>query len=402
MKQNLKKPALLLAAAIVVLTAASAAYLLLGSTPVQAPSANQPMTASKQVQKPAQNKLRFAAMGDMLAHDTINQQAKRGESYDYKPYFKQIKPLYKDADVVFCNPETLSAGQTYGISGYPAFNAPTEFARDLASKDGAGCNLINLATNHIGDKSQAAINATLSVWDELEPLAVAGANRSPEEQNSVRYFTKNGIKVAFLAFADYSNNKAVSSYGVTMYHDDTLLTHLMTEARSNADAVIVSMHWGTEDSNELNTDQQATAQRVADLGADVIIGTGPHVLQKVTWLTGQNGRKTLVWFSIGNMLSSQLKINELTGGVAGFTIVKNSKNITIEQISFAPTFMSYKWSVADKAADNLLARHNLLLQPLADAAGRPESTLGDQYSMEERKQYVQSTLTNEVNLIITD
>lgn len=341
-------------------------------------------------------------MGDMLAHDTINQQAKRGESYDYKPYFKQIKPLYKDADVVFCNPETLSAGQTYGISGYPAFNAPTEFARDLASKDGAGCNLINLATNHIGDKSQAAINATLSVWDELEPLAVAGANRSPEEQNSVRYFTKNGIKVAFLAFADYSNNKAVSSYGVTMYHDDTLLTHLMTEARSNADAVIVSMHWGTEDSNELNTDQQATAQRVADLGADVIIGTGPHVLQKVTWLTGQNGRKTLVWFSIGNMLSSQLKINELTGGVAGFTIVKNSKNITIEQISFAPTFMSYKWSVADKAADNLLARHNLLLQPLADAAGRPESTLGDQYSMEERKQYVQSTLTNEVNLIITD
>lgn len=400
MKQPLKKPWQILVIAILISISAIGAYLVLKPAPVQAPSTAPPKSTAKQDSKAQQNQLRFAAMGDMLAHDTVNQQAKRGDSYDYKPYYTHIKPVYEDADVVFCNPETLAAGQPFGISGYPAFNAPTEFARDLADKDGAGCNLINLATNHIGDKSQAAINATLDVWNSFEPLAVAGANHSPEEQNAVRYFTKNGIKVAFLAFADYSNNKAVSSYGLNVYHDDALLSRLVTEARTKADAVVVSMHWGTEDSTVVNTDQQTAAQRVADLGADVIIGTGPHVLQKTTWLTGQNGRKTLVWYSIGNMLSSQLKINELTGGVAGFTIVKKSSGIVVENPTFKSTFMSYEWSAADKAADNLLARHNLLLQPLADATGLPEAMFGSQYSVTERTEYVHQTLTDETKLTI--
>lgn len=397
----LKKPWIYIWVGVTVVLVGVSIYILLRPTPVHAPAKKQVSSSTKLSSKPVANELQFAAMGDMLAHDTINQQAKRGDTYDYKPYYTQIKTLYKNADVVFCNPETLAAGQAYGISGYPAFNAPTEFARDLVSSEGAGCDLINTATNHIGDKSQAALDATLDVWGELKPLAVAGANHSPEEQNVVRYFTKNGITVAFLAFADYSNNKAVSSYGLNLYHDDALVTRLMTEARGKADAVVVSIHWGTEDSNEVNADQRATAQRVADLGADVIIGTGPHVLQKATWLSGQNGRKTLTWYSIGNMLSSQLKVNELTGGVAGFTIVKKSSGIVVEQPTFKSTFMSYDWSAADKTADNLLARRNLRLQPLADATGRPEAMFGGQYSITERTQYVHSSLTNEADVTIT-
>lgn len=396
-----KKPWIYIWVGVIVVLAGVSIYILLRATPVHAPAKKQASSSTNTSSKPVSNELHFAAMGDMLAHDTVNQQAKRGDTYDYKPYYMQIRTLYKNADVVFCNPETLAAGQTYSISGYPAFNAPTEFARDLVSSEGAGCNLINTATNHIGDKSQAAINATLDVWNELKPLAVAGANKSSEEQNVVRYFTKNGITVAFLAFADYSNNKAVSSYGLNLYHDDPLVSRLMAEARSKADAVVVSMHWGTEDSNDVNADQQAAAQHMSELGADVIIGTGPHVLQRATWLTGQNGRKTLTWYSIGNMLSSQLKINELTGGVAGFTIVKKSSGIVVEQPTFKSTFMSYDWSAADKAADNLLSRHELLLQPLADASGRPEAMFGNQYSIKEREQYVRSTLTDDAGISFT-
>lgn len=397
---KLPKKLWLTLATVALFASAICAYVLLRPVPLQAPPIKQTKLPNTQVVKTAQNELRFAAMGDMLAHDTINQQAKQPIGYDYKPYFKLIKPLYDDADVVFCNPETLAAGQAYGISGYPAFNAPTEFARDLADKNGAGCNLINLATNHIGDKTQAAIDTTLDVWDQQKPLAISGANRSPDEQNTVHYFTKNGIKVAFLAFADYSNNKSVTSYGLNNYHADALLSELMTTAHSNADAVVVSMHWGTEDSNEINLDQQTTAQTLANLGADVIIGTGPHVVQKATWLTGQNGRKTLVWYSIGNMLSSQLKINELTGGVAGFTVKKLSTRIVVEQPTFKATFMSYDWSPTDKAAENLLARHNLTLQPLADAIGRPEAMFGNQYNVTERAQYLKNTLTSEASVAI--
>ncbi len=340
--------------------------------------------------------LRFAAMGDMLSHDSVVGNAKTASGYDFTPYFTKVRPLFQDADVTFCNVETLVSGPTYGISGYPAFNAPTEFARDLR---GIGCNLLNLANNHMNDKGQAAINATLDVWDGLKPLAHAGANRSVAEQNTVRYFTKNDIKVAFVAFADFSNNTALTDYGVNFYHNDALVTKLLGEARANADVVIVSAHWGTEDSTTVNADQQRAAQRFADLGADVVIGTGPHVLQKVSQLTGSAGQKTLVWYSIGNMLSSQLQTNELTSGVAGFTVQKKDGRVTVEKPTFKSTFMSYDWPATDRATERLSTRTNLMLYPLRDA-GQEVAKFGA--TLDERKAFIAQTLGNEVPVTITD
>jgi poly-gamma-glutamate synthesis protein (capsule biosynthesis protein) len=345
------------------------------------------------------NQLVFAAMGDQLAHDSVVAQAKTGSTYDFTPYFTHIRPLYKNADVVFCNAETLVAGQQLGISGYPTFNAPNEFARDLVK--GAGCNLIGLANNHANDKRQAGIDANIEVWQKRPILAYSGSNRSAEEQQTIRYFTKNGIKVAFLAFADYSNNTNLTSYGLNIYHDDALFTSQLKEARANADAVIVSLHWGVEDTKNINSDQAATAQKAADLGADVVIGTGPHVLQKTVWLDGANSKRTLVWYSIGNMLSSQLAVNELTSGIAGFTLVKQSNGVTVESPTFKATFMSYDWPAADRTAEKLTTRSNLKLQPLSDAAGRPEAMFGNTYSVSERTRYVRDTITANAGVTFT-
>lgn len=375
--------------AVVLLTGA-ASYLLFHKVGKSTPTKTQ--QAASTTTKPTVPAIRFAAMGDMLAHDTIVQQAKSGSTYNFAPYFTEVKPLYKDADVVFCNPETIAAGESLGIAGYPTFNAPTEFARDLVH--GAGCNVVNLASNHTNDKHQAGINANLDVWSKLPLLAYSGSNRSAEEQQQVHYFTKNGLKVAFLAFADYSNDTNLTTYGLDSYHDTALVDKLVGEARTNADIVLVSMHWGTEDSNTVNSDQKAATDHLAQLGVDVIIGTGPHVLQQATYVVGQGDHKTLVWYSIGNMLSSQLQLNELTGGVAGFTLTKEGTAITISDVSFKSTFMSYDWSAADKAAQNLLARHNLLLQPLPDANSNIQKMFTGE-STATRSTYVHDTLTSE-------
>lgn len=318
-----------------------------------------PIKIIKNDDKPQISSVRFSAMGDMLAHDTVNKEAKTASGYDYAKFFTQIKPIYEESDIVFCNPETSSAGEKFGVSGYPVFNAPTEFARDLSS---VGCNLINLATNHIGDKGQEAINATLNEWAKHAPLAIAGANRSVEEQNQVRYFVKNGIKFSFLAFADFSN-RATTSFGLNLYHDEALVRKLVTEARANSDVVIVSMHWGTEDSLIINADQIANAQLLSDLGTDIIIGTGPHVLQKATATKRSDGKQMLTWYSIGNMLSTQLQTNELTGGIASWTIEKGADGIAFKDIKFTGAFMSYDWP--DR--NDLLSRTNLKLTPLIDA-----------------------------------
>lgn len=391
----------LLAGSAIIAASALAGFFLLNSNKAPEIGRDDPSgtTSSNRVKdseakKPDQPsyQLTFSAVGDLLAHDSVVKQAKTADGYDFKPYFAKVKNLMV-ADVVFCNPETPVAGADFGISGYPSFNAPTEFARDMV--EAGGCNLINLATNHIADKGVPGIAATLDVWDKLPILAHAGANRNQAEQNGVKYFTKNGLKVAFLAFADFSNLRSIGEPYLNLYHNRELAERLVKEAREQADAVIVSLHWGTEDSTKINADQISTADFFSQLGVDVIIGTGPHVLQKVDWLTNQQGHKTLVWYSLGNFLSSQLYINQLTGGVAKFTISKRGDKIEVAQPSFATTLMSYDWSAEDRAAMRLNTRSNLELTPL-ELAENQAAKMGS--SLPNRQDFVHTTLTDQVSI----
>lgn len=356
--------------------------------------------ATQQVQKPEATSLptiTFAALGDMLPHDSVVTQAKTQDGYNFAPYFVNIRPLYKDADIVFCNSETPVAGESLGLGGYPTFNAPTEFARDLSGA--AGCNLVNMANNHIYDKAQAGVDQSRQVWENLG-VTVSGANRNQIEQNTVSYVTKNGITVAFVAFADFSNQQGYEPYSINLYHNALLVEKLMNEARSNADVVVVSAHWGIEDSNVVSEDQTRTAHLLSDLGADVIIGTGPHVLQKVENRKGKLGNSTLIWYSIGNMLNTQLAADQLTGVIAQFKVTKDGDNIQISDKKAQITYMSYEWLATDRAAENLSARKNIQLDSLRSAKDRISSMFaGESYAS--RLRYVERILGEDTNLAIT-
>ncbi len=335
------------------------------------------------------SRLRLIATGDMLAHDSVNQQAKTANGYDYLPYFSEVKQIFEGAYIRFCNQEQPSAGSAFGISGYPTFNAPEQFARDLSA---VGCNLINVANNHINDKHQGGIDKTLGIWDELKPLAIAGANRSVNEQQTMRYFTVKGVKFAFTAFAEYSNDGSLTNYGLNLI-GDSLVTTQLTEARKNADIVIVSAHWGTEYSPAANFYQKKWAQIFADLGADIVIGTGPHVLQPMAKLAGQGGRETIVWYSLGNMLSTQLDIESLIGGFAVIDINPTSKKI--EQTGFLPTYMHYEWTAEQKAHEDLLTRHNLKIYPLESAA-EPLARSQNKTTVEAQMQRVRDLMNTKI------
>lgn len=339
----------------------------------------------------------FAAMGDMIPHDSIVQQAKTDTGYNFAPYFASIRPLYTKSDVVFCNVETPVAGDAVPISGYPSFNAPKEFARDLVGA--AGCSMVNMANNHIFDKGQIGIDTSRQVWLD-QKVVFTGANTTSEEQNAVSYFTKNGIKIAFVAFADFSNQTGHAPHSVNLYHDEALVTRLLTEARANADALIVSAHWGTEDSEVINENQIAAAQRFADLGADVVIGTGPHVLQPVRTVKGKNNNTTHVWFSIGNMLHSQIDKDELTGIIASFTLIKQPTGMIITDQRAQATFVSYEWSTTDRASENLAARKNIQLDTIKNADARIKKMFPDS-SAKERLEYIKQTLGNENKVIVS-
>lgn len=378
---------------LVLICGVIAIYLFLNQK-TQLNDINNTATQSTATEKPSQNIIHFAAMGDMLAHDTIIANAKNGDSYNFAKFFGNIRSSYQDSDVIFCNQEGLSSGETYGISGYPAFNAPTKFANDLQS--GAGCNLINLANNHIGDKGVDAISETVNLWQKLKPLGFSGANLDSDMQNQVSYFELNGIKVGFVSFADFNNNQGTPSYAVNNYHDEVLVRKLVTDARANADLVVVSMHWGVEDSNIISVDQETEATLLNSLGVDVIIGTGPHVLQEVKIINQNTGNKTIVFYSLGNMLSSQLQTKELIGGIAKFDIIKSDNNkISISNLTFTPTYMHYEWTATQESSGDLSARKNAMIYLLKDSATPLSQSLLNT-TVEEQKQYVIDTLGSDI------
>lgn len=375
-------------------------YISANNQPKSSANANKTTETEKTVTpvetKPKIPVIHMAAMGDMLAHDTIIANAKVGDSYDFGKFFANILPIYKNDEVVFCNQEGLVSGEQYGISGYPSFNAPSKFASDLSTV--ARCNVINLANNHMGDKGATATNATLDVWTALKPLAINGANKSEADQNKVSYSVMNGIKIGFVAFADFNNNNSTPSYSVNIYHNESLVRSLVTAARANADVVIVSMHWGVEDSSIVSADQQNQTNLLSSLGVDVIIGTGPHVLQKADIINRSDGGKTLVWYSLGNMLSSQLNLKELIGGIAQFDITKTAdKKVIISNPTFTPTYMHYEWTASEASNGDLLARKNAMIYPLVDAAvPLSKSLLGT--TVAAQKQYVIDTLGPKVKI----
>lgn len=351
---------------VIALAGATVAALLLTRAPTEVPEATPEPTVQPTTEAPDPS-FTIAAMGDMLPHDTVHKNALQPDgTYQYGQFFTGIQPLYADAELVFCNQEVPSAGVELGVTGYPVFNAPREFAVDL--REQVGCNLINLATNHAADLGPAGITRTLEAWDTLEPASISGINRSVEEQNTIHYADVRGTTVALVSFAEYSN-LAIDDVSLNRFGNTELFDRLLGEARANADIVLLSMHWGTEDSHSVNATQQSYAQRAADLGVDVILGTGPHVLQPATWLNRADGGRTLVWYSLGNMLSTQLALNQRIGVVATFEVRVTDDAVSIEEPVAHLTYMHYDWTAQQEAAGDLLSRTNLSLNPLAASAG---------------------------------
>ena len=138
-----------------------------------------------------------------------------------------------------------------------------------------------------------------------------------------------------------------------------------------SDVQIVSMHWGTEYSFEPNEEQKELAQLLSDLGVDVIIGEHPHVIQPMDYVTGKDGNKTLVIYSLGNFLSAQDDHENMLGGMARWTLSYNKANgdISFKNVEFLPTvthiegnFSFFRTYALKDYTNELAARHTLTTQ----------------------------------------
>lgn len=363
--RNTKKPFVIFLAILIV--GGAAAFWVIKSTGKEDVAKKNTDTKQAEIVKEKHpDRIRLIATGDIVAHDSVNENAKQGDgSYDYYSMVENFKPIFDASDIRFCNQVTPAGGTEFGITGYPKFNAPTELVRDMGK---LGCNTVNMASNHSFDNSQGAISANVAAWQQVpNMLAAAGQNRNQAEHDKVHIFTVKGVKFAFLAYTTYINGDAPAqnNYGVNKYSRDFASKQITEAKQQGADIIIASMRWGTEYSPAINSQQNTEAQYLADQGVRVVLGHGPHVLQPVKELTGAGGKKTYVWYSLGNFLNTQIETEALFNGlgIVDFSI----KNKDVTGISYLPLYMHYEWSAADKASENLRARKNLQMYVLDDA-----------------------------------
>lgn len=367
-----------------------------GSKKPNQPTSQNKQEAKKEAQPQPKTRLRLIAAGDMLPHDAINKAAKTADGYDYLPIMKNFQLYFSKADVRFCVQGVPAGGEEFGISGYPVFNAPLEFTRDMTL---LGCNLINTGTNHSNDKGQLLINANLDAWGKQpDILATAGSNRSVEQQQTIRYFEKDGVKFAFLSYVTYNNTKNGTSYGVNMWNEATAAREMAT-ARSQADIVLVSMRWGTEYSPAINSAQSRLGQFLADNGADIVLGHGQHVQGPVKKLPRKDGGETIVWYGIGNFVNAQLEPETLFNGVAVIDIDIAAKKVA--ELSFLPFYMHYEWTPEQKAREDLLSRKNFMMYTL-DQAATPLSRSQNKTTIAEQKKRLQTVLNQSAEVKILE
>ncbi|MGH7241193.1 MAG: CapA family protein [Candidatus Saccharimonadales bacterium] len=332
-------------------------------------SAKSPTAPTSQSQtnlKADSSDISLVATGDWIAHDSVNAAAKQSDgTYNYLPMVSDFTTSFKKSDIRFCNDPILNGGTALGISGYPKFNSPTDFVTDMGE---FGCNLVNTASNHSFDFTQANITNSVDAWSKVpNTLAVAGENRNQQEHDTVHYFTVKGVKFAFLAYAGYINTDAPiqNPYGVNVFTKDFASSQIAAAKQNGAKFIIVSMRWGTEYSTSVNAQQTDDAQFLADQGVNLVLGHGSHELQPVAQLTGSGGTKTLVWYSLGNFLNTQEPPETLFNGLAHLTI--NPKTMEISKVQYSPIYMHYEWTAAQAAADDTNARTNLHLYPFDKA-----------------------------------
>ncbi|SDR92205.1 CapA family protein [Agrococcus carbonis] len=342
---------------------------------------------------PTETVVEVSALGDMLPHQTILDGARTADGWDFTPYLADIAPVLDSSGLVTCNLEAPVAGDALGVRAYPAFNAPSAFARDLAA---SGCDAFSTANNHALDAGVEGLERTADVLDAL-PVVWHGTARSAEEQRMPAITEVDGVRIALVS-ATALTNVAGPATSLSMLSDRPLIEQLMATAEAEADVVVVAAHWGVEYAPTVSPAQREAAEWLSSLGADVIIGTHPHVLEPVEWVESDAGR-TLVWYSLGNALSSQIDVPRVFSAIGRFDIARTADGaIEIREPRAIPIYMHFDWSVADRRAGVLETRSNPHLYLLEDAA-EPLTRSAWETTVDEQRAAIAAALGPEVTLV---
>ncbi len=268
----------------------------------------------------------FLVVGDIMLSRAVAAISKRENDRAYP--FREISAYLRSADFVFANLETpITSGREIRDDEL-IFRSDPGVEQDLAE---ANVRVVSLANNHVPNFGEKGILDTLSLL-HAAGIQTTGAGKDHNEALQPAVITKNGVRIAFLAYND--TDVVPDSYGATAQRAGTALMDIPTmqeavgAARRTADIVVVSMHAGIEYSPRPNTPQQRFARAAIDAGAHLVLGHHPHVVQPVERYQGK-----YILYSLGNFIFDQPFSEETK---TGMTAVVTVSDRGVEHIAFQP------------------------------------------------------------------
>lgn len=287
------------------------------------------------------------ASGDLMFHSPQFRSAYNSSTgtYDFSPVFKYVKKYIKEADISIANLETVIAGSEIEYSGYPKFNTPKEAILGISE---AGFDILATANNHSLDHGREGLINTIKVIDEY---GMKNIGTYKEKESPILIEERNGIKMAFLSYT-YGLNGMEStlsseelSYMVNRIDEEKIKKDIEKAENLDVDLTIVYIHWGYEYHRDPSEYQLELGEKMIGWGADIILGSHPHVIQK-SQILKVDGKDKFIIYSMGNFLSNQRKSsmgNPYTedGIMINLEIEKSSltDDTKIASIEYIPTWV---------------------------------------------------------------
>jgi len=309
--------ALVASLALIALPSIALASSLDATSPV--PSVEPTSTTPTPTPEPRTMTLLVA--GDLMCHSQQLRAAHGANGYDFKPAFARVAKVVSAADLSIGNLETTLS--EHYRTGYPTFKSPASYASALKW---AGFDALGTANNHTLDGGGTGVRYTSRVLDRLG-LAHVGS-----DGHRVTVVERNGIRIAVLAYT-YGTNGLRSPYpGAVNRTKLTSIRRDIKSARKHADAVIVMMHWGSEYTMTPAASTRRLARGIVRAGADLVVGSHPHVVQPVERYKGH-----YIVYSMGNFISGQSR-SRTDLGIMVRVRIKKGTTTSIDRLEVLPVY----------------------------------------------------------------
>ncbi len=260
----------------------------------------------------------FAVAGDVIPHGPVRTAAEAAGDGEqgWAALFSDVADVFHGADFGFVNLETPIAPEHSRGSKAFMFDAPVALPQALKA---SGITIVSFANNHVMDQGWAGFAESREHLKEAG-LLFAGTSDNVATAWQPVITEANGIKVGWLGMTRWLNGNRnpdkddqphvnffpyPGESGGAPGADETQVLAAVKAARAQCDLLVISVHWGIEYATAPRPEDVDIAHKMLDAGATVIVGAHPHVLQPIETYRTQDGRDTLIFYSLGNFLSNQ-------------------------------------------------------------------------------------------------